>query len=551
MASILNADNGVVSGTSGLKYTSDNSGVIQLQTSGVTTLTLDTSKNAVFANAANVTGVLNAGNTIVGTLAANATTITGNVAVTGNTTITGLANVIGSDSGSLKLASTTSNNVNSLARVVFSGYDKSQVDYLGIDFRGLNGSSEINYGGGSGVLNAVQRHGFYTVGAANSTLGTERLTIANTGAIGINNTTPNSAFGLTVGGNTSFLNYGNTYVEFVGYGVGVIRCNSKGSAASGAVHEQYVYSTSAATAGNEVAYMAGGLSNTTVGFWNFQTKTGSSWNNTVLIRNGIFDVTGTINVSNTGTYAVGNTNIWYKTVSPSGSSNWIHGDHPISAFSHDIRSPKPSDFLGHAGQFLFTSYGLDNSSPYGDAIHVNSYNDSSGGDPNILVINKASNGVKVARGGWGSYTVPSSTQYSSGSVYTLNYTSASDATVKEDVQNITNGLDIIKQLRPVTYKWTDEYILAGFSKNSEEEIFDEDGRLTRPTNKVVNVGLIAQEVLQVLPTVVQNNNVSLPGTNDFLLNVSYEKIVPHLIAAIKEQQDIIEQLKTRMDSAGI
>ncbi len=484
------------------------------------------------------------GNTVItGTLTSNAHTMTGNLTVTGNTTITGLANVIGSDSGSLKLASTTSNNVNSLARIVFSGYDKSQADYLGIDLRGLNGSSEIRYGGGSGVLNAVQSHGFYTIGSANSTGGTERLTIANTGAIGINNTTPNSAFGLTVGGNTSFLNYGNTYVEFVGYGVGVTRCNSKGSAASGAVHEQYVYSTSAATAGNEVAYMAGGLSNTTVGFWNFQTKTGSSWNNTVLIRSGIFDVTGTINVSNTGTYAIGNTNIWFKATSSSGTA-WVHGDQPISAQGSDIRAPRPSDFIPHAGQFLFTSWDLNNGSPYGDAIHINSYNDSSGGDPNIILINKATNGVKVARGGWANYTTPSSTQYSSGSVYTLNFTSASDASVKEDVQNITNGLDIIKQLRPVTYKWTDEYILAGFSKNSEEEMFDENGRLLPPATKVVNVGLIAQEVLQVLPTVVQNNNISLPGTNDYLLNNSYEKFVPHLIAAVKEQQAIIEQLQT-------
>ncbi len=101
MASILNADNGVVSGTSGLKYSSDNSGVIELQTSGATTLTLNTSKNAVFANAANVTGVLNAGNTTVGTLAANATTITGNVSVTGTQFV----------NGTITFANSTSNTV--------------------------------------------------------------------------------------------------------------------------------------------------------------------------------------------------------------------------------------------------------------------------------------------------------------------------------------------------------------------------------------------------------------------------------------------------------
>lgn len=135
MASILNADNGVVSGTSGLKYASDNSGVIELQTSGATTLTLNTSKNAVFANAANVTGVLNAGNTtITGTLSASANvnfdsgtffvdgtnnriginntaptqalTVTGTAGL-GNTTISGTQFV----NGAVTFANSTSNTV--------------------------------------------------------------------------------------------------------------------------------------------------------------------------------------------------------------------------------------------------------------------------------------------------------------------------------------------------------------------------------------------------------------------------------------------------------
>ena len=44
MASTINADNGVSSGTSGLKSTADASGVLTLQTNGTTALTLDTSQ---------------------------------------------------------------------------------------------------------------------------------------------------------------------------------------------------------------------------------------------------------------------------------------------------------------------------------------------------------------------------------------------------------------------------------------------------------------------------------------------------------------------------
>lgn len=43
MASSLNADDGVISGSSGLKSTADASGVLALQSNGVTGLTLNTS----------------------------------------------------------------------------------------------------------------------------------------------------------------------------------------------------------------------------------------------------------------------------------------------------------------------------------------------------------------------------------------------------------------------------------------------------------------------------------------------------------------------------
>ena len=49
MSNIINADNGSVSGVSGLKYTADSSGVLVLQTNGTTALTIDTSQNVTFA----------------------------------------------------------------------------------------------------------------------------------------------------------------------------------------------------------------------------------------------------------------------------------------------------------------------------------------------------------------------------------------------------------------------------------------------------------------------------------------------------------------------
>ena len=54
MASTVNADNGSVSGSAGLKTAADSSGVLALQTNGTTAVTIGTDQNAVF----NSTGAL-------------------------------------------------------------------------------------------------------------------------------------------------------------------------------------------------------------------------------------------------------------------------------------------------------------------------------------------------------------------------------------------------------------------------------------------------------------------------------------------------------------
>jgi len=49
MTTTINADNGVVSGSAGLKYSSDSSGVLALQTNGTTAVTVDASQNTTLA----------------------------------------------------------------------------------------------------------------------------------------------------------------------------------------------------------------------------------------------------------------------------------------------------------------------------------------------------------------------------------------------------------------------------------------------------------------------------------------------------------------------
>lgn len=97
---------------------------------------------------------------------------------------------------------------------------------------------------------------------------------------------------------------------------------------------------------------------------------------------------------------------------------------------------------------------------------------------------------------------------------TGNVTAYSDRRVKENIKTIDNALAKVLCLRGVTYNRTD------LEDKSEQ------------------IGVIAQEVQEILPQVVQEN--------DGHYSVAYGNIVGVLIEAIKEQQIQIEELKSRL-----
>jgi len=93
----------------------------------------------------------------------------------------------------------------------------------------------------------------------------------------------------------------------------------------------------------------------------------------------------------------------------------------------------------------------------------------------------------------------------------------SDSTVKTNITRLENGsLEKICKLNGYSYNW----------KN------DEKGK--------TEIGLIAQEVEKVLPDVVK----TVDSTGEKLL--AYTSIIPYLIESIKEQQEQIEVLKSKL-----
>jgi len=115
-------------------------------------------------------------------------------------------------------------------------------------------------------------------------------------------------------------------------------------------------------------------------------------------------------------------------------------------------------------------------------------------------------------GGWSASSNRMQLDMSGNVTFAGDVTAYSDARVKENVHTIENALDKTLQLRGVTYNRTD----------SED--------------KSTKVGVIAQEVLEVVPEVV---NQDASG----MYNVSYGNLTAVLIEAIKEQQKQIDELK--------
>jgi hypothetical protein len=93
------------------------------------------------------------------------------------------------------------------------------------------------------------------------------------------------------------------------------------------------------------------------------------------------------------------------------------------------------------------------------------------------------------------------------------YATSSDARLK-DVTGTARGLEVINELNPVAYNWK------------------ADGK--------ADEGLIAQEVKELVPNAVV-------GSEEDMYSMDYSKLVVHLVAGMKEQQELIKDLQTQIN----
>jgi hypothetical protein len=72
-----------------------------------------------------------------------------------------------------------------------------------------------------------------------------------------------------------------------------------------------------------------------------------------------------------------------------------------------VANDTPAGYL----RFGFTSFAVNNTSPYGDFLQLRSYTDSSGGSDNLLVFNKSTIGVRVYQAAWTNSTTGNTSAY--------------------------------------------------------------------------------------------------------------------------------------------
>ena len=159
--------------------------------------------------------------------------------------------------------------------------------------------------------------------------------------------------------------------------------------------------------------------------------------------------------------------------------------------------------------FSFTSDYLQ----VANAASINATDDTSTAASFFPVIVAALGTAQTAKG-------TSTKLYFNPSTGTLNATifnSLSDIKSKQNIQTIKNSLEKVLKLRGVSFEWID--------------------------NKNKAIGVIAQEVEQVLPEIVTKNENGIKS-------VSYDSIIGLLIEAIKEQQGSIINIEKKIDLLG-
>ena len=246
----------------------------------------------------------------------------------------------------------------------------------------------------------------------------------------------------------------------------------------------------------------------------------------------------------------------------------------LVAIGHNVANNASAALAGY--QNCFVGYNIASASGLAGAFRntalgANALTDLTTGDNNTTLGNMAGNSITTATNNLclgyqagesgspsGTLTTGSNTivlgDDNIGALYcTQSSINTSDRRDKADITNFTAGLDFIKKMQPVTYKWDRRSWYL--PKDEEGNITDEDITKVTPDGSkkenVTHIGFIAQDV----ETLEKEIGFASDNTNRLLTNLTedgnrygmkYERLVTVLVNAVKDLSTKLDAAETRI-----
>ena len=360
-----------------------------------------------------------------------------------------------------------------------------------------NGALQSNTEGGYNTATGYQALSYNTGGAFNIATGYKAL-FSNT--IGCSNTAIGnySLFHNNVGG-------GNT-----GIGVDALNSNTEGGYNTANGYKALISNTTG-TFNTAVGYAADVASNNLTNATAIGSEARVAASNTIQLGN-----TSVTNVNTSGTITAGavtypntgGTANQVLTTDGSGAAAWVTPSTTATAYSGTL--PVANGGTGSATQNfvdLTTAQTVAGAKTFSSDLTVNT-NETVGGTLGVT----------------GATTLSSLGVSGEASVVNLTvsgtFTNNSDKRLKRNIEPLTNSLQTVMQLNPVSY--------------------EKKANLTSTDYLIKENGFIAQDLQKVLPILVNTDK-----SKDSLLSINYVAIIPILTQAIQEQQKQIEALKAQ------
>ncbi|QTA86159.1 Collagen triple helix repeat-containing protein [Desulfonema magnum] len=278
------------------------------------------------------------------------------------------------------------------------------------------------------------------------------------------------------------------------------------------------------------------------------------WSGSALIKGSIHDYNGKVDITGAAVFF---RNIFFddydreegldppRIISRDGNTMFYKGAVVVGAYNDYDADPNGVDNIGEGNLIVKHRIGIGTSSPEGRfytydpgssspikamTIKIGTFGNLTNAKNSyyFLAYDQSTSGSRFLIRGDGNVGIgtesPNYKLHVNGTTYCSSGTwSGSDARWKKDITPLQNSLEKVSQLQGVSYDWrTEEYPDKGFTEDRQ-------------------IGLIAQEVEPVVPEVVNTDDEGYKS-------VSYGKLIPVLVEAIKELKTENEALKARIEA---